>query len=65
MRSTFKDDFRGDIEEPVDKVYFRRRDEESMYAEAYFKNKVPLLHVTQSVDHGRQKVMSSSYITTH
>ena len=40
MRSTFKDDFRGEVEEPVDKVYFRRRDEASMYAEAYFKNKV-------------------------
>ncbi len=26
--------------EPVDKVYFRRRDEASMYAEAYFKNKI-------------------------
>jgi hypothetical protein len=24
----------------VDKVYFRRRDEESMYAEARFKNKI-------------------------
>jgi hypothetical protein len=40
MCSTFKDDFRGEVEEPVDKVYFRRRDEASMYAEAYFKNKV-------------------------
>ena len=28
--------------EPVDKVYFRRRDEESMYAEAMFKNKIML-----------------------
>ncbi len=28
--------------EPVDKVYFRRRDEESMYAEATFKNKIML-----------------------
>ena len=40
MRSTFKDDFQGKVEEPVDKVYFRRRDEASMYAEAYFKNKI-------------------------
>ena len=28
------------VREPVDKVYFRRRDEESMYAEARFKNKI-------------------------
>ena len=28
------------VREPVDKVYFRRRDEESMYAEAMFKNKI-------------------------
>ena len=40
MKSTFKSDFKGEVEEPVDKVYFRRRDEESMYAEAMFKNKI-------------------------
>ena len=40
MQSTFKEDFKGKVEEPVDKVYFRRRDEASMYAEAYFKNKI-------------------------
>ena len=40
MRSTFKDDLRCEVDEPVDKVFFSRRDEEFMYAEAYFKNKV-------------------------
>eukprot|EP00347_Sterkiella_histriomuscorum_P017254 403350100 len=42
MKSTFKDDFKGDIEEPVDKIYFRRRDEASQYAEFLFKSKVVL-----------------------
>ena len=42
----------------MDKVYFRRRDEESMYAEAYFKNKVITLCLNLFLDHAfKQEVI--------
>jgi len=41
-QSHFKETFKGEVEEPVDKIYFRRRDETSQYAEFLFKSKVVL-----------------------
>ena len=40
--SVMRDTFQGKQEEAVDKVYFRRRDEHSQYAEFLFKSKVVL-----------------------
>ena len=37
--SSFKDTFKGKQEEPVDKIYFRQKDEINQYSEAYFKSK--------------------------
>ena len=37
--SSFKDTFKGKCEEPVDKIYFRQKDELNQYSEAYFKSK--------------------------
>ena len=37
--SSFKDTFLGKTEEPVDKIYFRQKDEVNQYSEAYFKAK--------------------------
>ena len=37
--STFKDTFLGKTEEPVDKIYFRVKDDINIYSEAYFKSK--------------------------
>ena len=37
--SSFKDTFQGKTEEPVDKIYFRRKDEINQYSEAYFTSK--------------------------
>ena len=36
--SSFKDTFQGRQEEPVDKIYFRQKDEINQYSEAYFKS---------------------------
>lgn len=36
----FRDTFKGHREEPVDKVYFRKQDEVSAYAEAMFKSSI-------------------------
>ena len=40
--STFKESFQGKAEEPVDKIYFRQKDELNQYSEAYFKSKIIL-----------------------
>ena len=40
--TTIQETFKGEIEEPVDKIYFRRRDEHSQYAECLFKSKVSI-----------------------
>ncbi len=40
--SSFKDHFQGKAEEPVDKIYFRQKDELNQYSEAYFKSKIIL-----------------------
>ena len=40
--SRYKETFMGKSEEPVDKVYFRRKDGLADYAEALFKSKVVL-----------------------
>ena len=40
--SCFKDHFQGKAEEPVDKIYFRQKDELNQYSEAYFKSKIIL-----------------------
>ena len=37
--SSFKDTFQGKTEEPVDKIYFRQKDEINQYSEAYFTSK--------------------------
>ena len=37
--SSFKATFQGKVEEPVDKIYFRQKDEISQYAEAKEKSK--------------------------
>ena len=37
--SSFKDTFQGRVEEPVDKIYFRQKDEISTFSEAMFKSK--------------------------
>ena len=37
--STAKDCYRGKAEEPVDKIYFRQKDELNQYSESYFKSK--------------------------
>ena len=34
-----KEQFKGKVEEPVDKIYFRQKDELNQYAEARFKSK--------------------------
>uniref|UniRef100_A0A7S3IJ96 Uncharacterized protein n=1 Tax=Strombidium inclinatum TaxID=197538 RepID=A0A7S3IJ96_9SPIT len=40
--SSFKDTFQGKVEEPVDKIYFRQKDEINQYAEAYVKSMIIL-----------------------
>ena len=35
--SSFKDTFQGKVEEPVDKIYFRQKDEINQFAEAKSK----------------------------
>jgi hypothetical protein len=40
--SHFKETFKGEREEPCDKVYFRKKDELSNYAEVLFQSKVVL-----------------------
>lgn len=41
MDSTqFRDTFKGQRDEPVDKVYFRKQDQVSAYAEAMFKSSI-------------------------
>ena len=40
--STTKTQFQGKVEEPVDKIYFRLKDEINQYAEAYQKSKIML-----------------------
>ena len=37
--SAFKEQFQGKVEEPVDKIYFRQKDDINQYSEAYFKSK--------------------------
>ena len=37
--SLFKQTFKGAMEEPVDKIYFRVKDDINQYSEAYFKSK--------------------------
>ncbi len=37
--SDMKATFQGKVEEPVDKIYFRMKDEINQYAEAYAKSK--------------------------
>ena len=37
--SSFKDTFQGKVDEPVDKIYFRQKDEISTFSEAMFKSK--------------------------
>ena len=37
--SSFKETFQGKTEEPVDKIYFRQKDEINQYSEAYFTSK--------------------------
>ena len=37
--STMKDTFQGKVEEPVDRIYFRMKDEVNQYSEAYFRSK--------------------------
>ena len=37
--SLMKETFAGKTEEPVDKIYFRRKDEINQYSEAYFTSK--------------------------
>ena len=37
--STFRDRFTGKCDEPVDKIYFRQKDELNQYSEAYFRSK--------------------------
>ena len=40
--SDFKATFTGKCEEPVDKIYFRAKDEINQYAEAWVKSKIML-----------------------
>eukprot|EP00350_Pseudokeronopsis_sp_OXSARD2_P005036 CAMPEP_0170540282 /NCGR_PEP_ID=MMETSP0211-20121228/308_1 /TAXON_ID=311385 /ORGANISM="Pseudokeronopsis sp., Strain OXSARD2" /LENGTH=103 /DNA_ID=CAMNT_0010842627 /DNA_START=140 /DNA_END=451 /DNA_ORIENTATION=+ len=38
-QTVFRDSFKGVAEEPCDKIYFRKKDETSQYAEFLFKSK--------------------------
>ena len=38
--STMKETFKGRTEEPVDKIYFRQKDELNQYSEAWVKSKI-------------------------
>ena len=39
QHGTMKETFKGRVEEPVDKIYFRQKDELNQFAEAKFKSK--------------------------
>ena len=43
-----KSQFQGKVEEPVDKIYFRQKDEINQYAESYVKSKIMLTNKNQA-----------------
>ena len=62
--SDFKATFKGKTEEPVDKIYFRQKDEINQYSEAYFKSKSILTRgaPTLPTKQWKLKIRKYSYI---